>query len=140
MNGFIGNVWGMGKIWSLQVCFFIYLKVTSEKSVPEVSIIHFSQFGSHRFCENGGINFINFYLITLEKAKLNASIRYIVGFSKSEIPIYNSEDLDMAGRKTRRRTQAIANPYAFQANAKNLLIISFKITNIGTILNFISTS
>ena len=36
MNGFIGNVWGMGKNFKvLQSCFFIHLKVTSNISVPD---------------------------------------------------------------------------------------------------------
>ena len=36
---------------------------------------------------------------TLEKAEFTPSIRHIVIFLKSGIPIYNSEISDMAGRK-----------------------------------------
>ena len=55
---------------------------------------------------------------TLEKAGLTASIRHIAILLKSEIPIYNSEVPDTAGRKTRRRrTHAIAKRYALYANA-----------------------
>ena len=48
----------------------------------------------------------------LEKAELTAS--------KSEIPFYNSEVPDTAGRKTRRRrrTQAVTKCYVFHAYAK----------------------
>ena len=51
-----------------------------------------------------------------EPSELTASIRHIVRLSKSRIPLYNSELLDTAGRKTRsrRRTQAIAKHYAFR--------------------------
>ena len=45
---------------------------------------------------------------TLEKAELNASIRHIAKFLKSGIPIYNSEVLDTAGRKTRRVKRSIS--------------------------------
>ena len=41
-------------------------------------------------------------------------------FSKSRIPIYNSEIQDTAGRKMRRRrTQAVAKRFSFRANTKN---------------------
>ena len=65
---------------------------------------------------------------TSEKAKLTASIRYIERFSKSGIPIYNSEVPDEAGRKTRRRrrTQAIEKRYAFQVNAIKVKIQNSK--------------
>ena len=58
---------------------------------------------------------------TLEKAELTALIRHIAIYFKSGIPLYNSEVLDTAGRKTRRRrrTQAIAKRYAFHTNAIN---------------------
>ena len=39
----------------------------------------------------------------LEKAELAASIRHIARLLKSVIPIYISEVLDTAGRKTRKR-------------------------------------
>ena len=58
---------------------------------------------------------------TLEKAELTASICDIARFLKQGMPIYNSEAPDTTGRKTRRRrrrTQEIAKPYAFYANAK----------------------
>ena len=70
-----------------------------------------AKFAGHRSYENGNINpYINSYMNTSEKAELSASIRHIERFSKSGIPIYNSEVPDMAGRKTtirRKRTQAI---------------------------------
>ena len=82
-----------------------------------------AKFAGHRSYENGNINpYINSYMNTSEKAELSASIRHIERFSKSGIPIYNSEVPDMAGRKTtirRKRTQAIAKRYAFHVNAIN---------------------
>ena len=55
---------------------------------------------------------------TLENAEFLASICNIARYLKSGIPIYNSEVLDMAGRKARRRiTQAVAKCFAFHANA-----------------------
>ena len=57
---------------------------------------------------------------TLKEAKLTASARHIERFSKSGVPISNSEVLDTAGRKTRRRRrrkrQAITPRHAFHAN------------------------
>ena len=55
---------------------------------------------------------------SLEKAELTVWIHHITRFLKSGILIYNSEVLDMAGRKTRRRRrmQAIPKCYAFFAN------------------------
>ena len=76
-----------------------------------------------RSYRNGGIiSYINSYM---ETAELTASIRRIVRCLKSRICIYNSEILDTAGRKTRRRrkTQAIAKCFAFYANAKICLTI-----------------
>ena len=69
---------------------------------------------------------------TLLNAELTASARYFERFSKSRMPIYNSEVPDTAGRKTRRRrrtttrTKSIAKRCAFYANAKiySLLIQS----------------
>ena len=77
-----------------------------------------AKFGGHRSYRNGGINSdINSYMDTLEKAELTSSNRHIARFLKSGTPIYNSEVLDTAGRKTTtRRTQAIAKRFAFQAN------------------------
>ena len=49
---------------------------------------------------------------SLEKAGLTASVDHIERFSKSGVPIYNSEVPDTAGRKMRRRTtttKAIVN-------------------------------
>ena len=60
---------------------------------------------------------------TLEKAKLNASIRRSARFLNSGIPIYNSEILNTAGRKVRRRrrrTQAIVKRFAFHTNTKSI--------------------
>ena len=73
--------------------------------------------GGHKSYRNGDINS---YMDILEKAEFSASIRHIARFLKSGIPIYNSEVPDMAGIKTRRRrrTQAIAERFAFYANAK----------------------
>ena len=56
---------------------------------------------------------------TLERAELNTSICHIERFLRSGIPIYNSEDLDTAGKKMRRRTQAIAKHHAFHTNVKS---------------------
>ena len=53
---------------------------------------------------------------TLKKTELTAFICRIARFLKSGIPIYNSEDSDAAGRKTRRRLQAIAKRCTFHAN------------------------
>ena len=75
----------------------------------------FAKFGYHR----------SSYKDILEKGELTASIGYIAIFLKSEIPIYNSELLDTADRKTRRRkrrgTQAIPKRYAFHAKAITVL-------------------
>ena len=74
-------------------------------------------------------SYINSYMDNLEKAKLTASIRQIVIFLKSGIPIFNVKVPDKAGKKTRRRTQAIANRYAYHTNAKStyqmLLMLPF---------------
>ena len=69
-----------------------------------------AKFGGHRSYRHGDINYdISSYLDTLEKDELTVSIRHIVTFLKSGIPIYNSEVPDTAGRKTARgRKQAIA--------------------------------
>ena len=48
-------------------------------------------------------SYINSYMDILEKAELAASIRHIARLLKSVIPIYISEVLDTAGRKTRKR-------------------------------------
>ena len=50
---------------------------------------------------------------TSEKAEPTASIRHIEKFSKSGIPIYNSEVLEKMGS----RIQAIAKSCALPANA-----------------------
>ena len=62
---------------------------------------------------------------SLEKTALATLICHTERFSKSGIRIYNYKVQDATGRKTRKRkrrrrrgTQAIANRYAFQANAK----------------------
>ena len=61
-------------------------------------------------------SYINSYMDTLEKVELTSLVRHIARLLKSGIPIYNSEV--QAGRKTRRRrTGAIANRFAFYANA-----------------------
>ena len=74
--------------------------------------------GSYR---NGDINsYINSYMDTLEIAELTASIRHIARFLKSAILTYDSELPGVAGRNTRRRTQAIAKRYAFHANATGI--------------------
>ena len=49
-----------------------------------------AKFGVHR--SNGNVNScMNFYMHTSEKANLTSSIHHIERFSKSGIPIYNSE-------------------------------------------------
>ena len=84
-------------------------------------------FGDHRSYRNGDINFhINSYMDFLEKIEITASIGHIARFSKSGIPIYNSEVPDTAGRKTRTRTLAIAKHFAFQVNAKKFSSLAIK--------------
>ena len=77
------------------------------------------KFDDQRSYGNGDINyFINSCMGTLEKAEVTASIRHIGRFSRSVIPIYNSEVQDKIGKKTRRRrTQTIGKCYTFHANA-----------------------
>ena len=78
-----------------------------------------AKFGGQSSYINGDINsYIIFYIDTLEKAELTASIRHIVILLKSDIPIYNFEVPDTAGRKTTtRRTQAIVKRFSIYANA-----------------------
>ena len=47
-------------------------------------------------------SYINSYMDTLEKTELTASNLRIAIFSKSGIPVYNSEVLDKAGRKKKK--------------------------------------
>ena len=76
-----------------------------------------AKFGGHRSDKNVDINS---YMDTLEKAELTVLIRHIVRLVKSGIPIYNSEVLDTADRKARRRrTRAVAKRFAFHTNAIN---------------------
>ena len=81
-----------------------------------------AKFESHRSYGNGDVNYyIDSCMDALEKAELTAKIHHIAIFSKSGIPIYNSEVLIMAVRKTRRfRKIAIANCFALHANTKIL--------------------
>ena len=52
----------------------------------------------------------------LEKAEVTTSIRHIGRFLKSGKPIFDYQDPDMAGRKTRRRRRhAIMKRFAFDA-------------------------
>ena len=57
---------------------------------------------------------------TLEKTELSTSVRHIEKFSKSGIPINNSEVPDTVDRKMRRRRGRITQPtvkcYVFHAN------------------------
>ena len=66
---------------------------------------------------------------TLEKTELTAPVLHIERFSKSGIPIYNSEVPDPTGKKmkrrTRRRTQAIAKCCVFHANAIRHVKLTF---------------
>ena len=76
-----------------------------------------AKFGGHRSDKNVDINS---YMDTLEKAELTVLIRHIARLVKSGIPIYNSEVLDTADRKVRRRrTRAVAKRFAFHTNAIN---------------------
>ena len=86
---------------------------------------------AHRSYRNRNMNsYINSYMDTSGKAKLTASIRYIGGFLKSGIPIYNSKAPDMAGRKARRRrTYAIAKRCVSRKRSKtfcSIIILYFK--------------
>ena len=85
-----------------------------------------AKFGDHRFYRNGDINsYISSYKDTLEKAEVISSIWHIARFLKSGIPIYNPEVPDKAGRKARkRRTQAFAKRFVFDANAMKLMYIN----------------
>ena len=89
-----------------------------------------AKFGGHRSSGNGDINYYNnSYMDTLGKAELTAWIRHIARFLTSGIPNYNSEVLDTAYRKTRRRKQrriqAIAKRFAFHTNAITSIISLF---------------
>ena len=76
-----------------------------------------AKFGGHRSDKNVDINS---YMDTLEKVELTVLIRHIARLVKSGIPIYNSEVLDTADRKARRRrTWAVAKRFAFHTNAIN---------------------
>ena len=80
-------------------------------------------FGDHSSYTNRDINFyIKSYMDTLENAELTVSIRHIVRFLKSGIPIYNSEVPDTAGRKTRRGRRTQARDYVVNNYSKKLLI------------------
>ena len=84
-----------------------------------------AKFGSHRSYRNGDVNYyISSYKDTLEKAELTTSICHNARFLKSGIPIYSSKVLDTAGRKTKRRIQAIAKRCALDANAINYVTIA----------------
>ena len=51
-----------------------------------------ANFCGHSSYGNGDINpYINSYMSTSEKTELTSSVRHIERFSKSGIPIYNSE-------------------------------------------------
>ena len=77
-----------------------------------------ANFGGRKSFRNGYINsYINSYIDILKKTEITPTIRYIARFLKSEIPIFNSAVPDTTARKTRRRTQGIANHFAFHANA-----------------------
>ena len=80
----------------------------------------FAKFGTNRSCGNAYFSFyIISYMNTLEKADITDALHDIERFSESGIPIYDSTVPDTPGRKTRRRTQAIAKYYAFHAKAIN---------------------
>ena len=91
-----------------------------------------ANFCGHRSYGNGDINpYINSYMSTSEKTELTALVRHIEKFSKSGIPIYNSEVphcwQKIAATRT-TKTQVITKRYAFYANAK----IKYKLYNIST--------
>ena len=86
-----------------------------------------AKFGDHKSYRNGDVSSFNFYMDTLEKAELTASIRCIGRFIKSGRPTYNSEVPDTAGKKTkRRRAQASAKRFAFYANAIRVITNKIK--------------
>ena len=62
-----------------------------------------AKFGDHKSYRNGDVSSFNFYMDTLEKAELTASIRCIGRFIKSGRPIYNSEVPDTAGKKNKKK-------------------------------------
>ena len=84
-----------------------------------------AKFNSYRSYRNRDINsYINFYIDTLEKAKLTAKISHIARLLQSGILIYIPEAPHTAGRRSRerrKRTQAIAKRFTFYANAKTFL-------------------
>ena len=81
------------------------------------------KYGGHRSNGNGDINcYINSYMDTLGKPKINASIGHIERFSKSRIPIYNSEVSATAGRKKKKKEMKKntgSRKALFHANALN---------------------
>ena len=76
------------------------------------------KFIGHKSYGNGDINsYITSYINIAQKAELAASIRGTDRFSKSGIPIFNSEVPDKTGRKATRRAKVIVKRYVFYANA-----------------------
>ena len=85
-------------------------------------------------------SYVNSYTNTLEKAVLNVFVHHIEEFSKLEIQIYNSEVLEMAGRKARRKAQMIAKRYAFPTKASRYTnIIVTKMFSAIKYLKFLCT-
>ena len=100
------------------------------------------KFCGYRSYGNRNFNsYIISFMIRLEKAELTASVRHIKRFSKSEIPIYNSEVPDTDNRKRnkrrRRRTETIAKRYLFHANAINKSVFLVFISFINSCVSFI---
>ena len=76
----------------------------------------------------------------MEKAVLNVFVHHIEEFSTLEIQIYNSEVLEMAGRKARRKAQMIAKRYAFPTKASRYTnIIVTKMFSAIKYLKFLCT-
>ena len=62
-----------------------------------------AKFGGHKSYRNGDINsHINFYMDTLEKTELTASILHIARLLKPGKPIYDSRVRDAASAAIRR--------------------------------------
>ena len=75
MNGVIGHVWGMGKNFKVCRYAFSFIKKLQVEKVCQRCLLYTSlNLVAIGLAEMEVLIFINFYLSTLEKAKLNASM------------------------------------------------------------------